>query len=363
MPRHRNNAASWIGGWLVFLVACGDPTAAAPSAAAAPAPVVVAAVREGALDDAWRLAADVRALARADLAPQVPGAVVSVAVREGDRVARGAVIAVVDPDLAAADVVVAEGAHAAAEADAALAQLEVSRLDGLAEGVVSAQERDGARARRDAAVARARQAVGALDRAREVLARHTLRAPFDGVVAVRRVDPGDHVAVGQIAVELVAYGGVEVVVDGPAALVGTLRVGDAATLHGPGGATATARIAGLVPALDPVARTARVRLEPAEFPSWLLPGAAVQAVLPFTRAQGEAVIVPRDALLEGAGGAAVVRVSAEGTAERLDVEVVSRNASDALVRGALAVGDPVIVRGNERVRPGQAVQVQGAGGS
>lgn len=345
---------------LPWWVACSGASADGVSGAAgAPAavPVQVAAARDGALQDAWRLAADVRALDRATLAPQVAGQVVEVAVREGDRVTRGESLLRVDPDLAMADRAAAAADVTAAQAEAQRTSAALARLEGLAEGVVSDRDRDDAIAARDAAAARLAQAEAALDRATEVLARHTLRAPFTCAVAARRVDPGDHVAVGQAVLELVGTEGVDILVDGPAGLLSTLAPGESAEIVGPDGATATARLAGLVPALDPVARTVRVRLVPEEVPAWMLPGASVSARLRFDRSATDAVVLPRDALLEGAGGVAVLRVGPDGTAERVDVVVLARNDSEVLARG-IAVGDRVVTRGNERLRPGQAVVVR-----
>ena len=57
----------------------------------------------------------------------------------------------------------------------------------------------------------------------------------------------------------------------------------------------------------------------------------------------------------------LVRV-VDGKAEMLSVEVLATTATDALITGeGLAVGDTVVVRGNERVRPGQEVRVEEEG--
>ncbi len=349
-------------GLVAGLAGCGASAeqVSVSAAASTPVPVDVAAVRAGTLSDAWTLAGDVRALSRATLAPQAAGRVDRVTVREGDRVARGDLILQVDPDLAAADVEAAQAARDEQEAEARLAALDVGRIEGLAAGVVSPAELDAARVRRDGAEARARAADAALARAREVQARHAVRAPFAGVVARRAVDPGDHVTVGQAVIDLVGDEGIEVVVDGPVGLIGTLSAGQAATLRpsDASGEGVDATIAGLVPALDPVARTVRARLVPETSAPWLIAGASVSAHLTFDRSAEDAVVVPRDALIEGGGDPIVVRLTAEDTADRVPVQVRARNGQDALVVGALAVGDRVVTKGNERLQPGQSVQVR-----
>jgi hypothetical protein len=70
--------------------------------------------------------------------------------------------------------------------------------------------------------------------------------------------------------------------------------------------------------------------------------------------------VPRDALLLDPDQARVLRVD-DGVATAVPVEIVATADAAALVQGeGLSVGDAVVTRGNERVRPGQPVRVEGA---
>lgn len=358
-------AIAWIGpiAWIGWgsLASCGGDVDTSPAQAASrPVPVDVGAAREGSLRDGWRLTGDVRALSRAALAPQVAGQAVRVPVREGDRVQRGDVLLLIDPDVVRAEAEAAEADVEVARAEARRAKAEAERVGRLSAGVVSATDRDLAQAQAEIAQAQVARAEAEAARARAMLARHTLRAPYAGVVGLRRVDPGDHVTAGQAVFDLISDEGTEVVVDGPQELLATVKRGEQGTLFGPGDASASATIAGLVPALDPASRTVRVRLTPDAPPApWLVPGANVRVTLPFARELDGGVVVPRDALLDGAGDPAVVRLSAEDEADRVLVQVVARNETEALLRGgAIAPGDRVVIRGNERLRSGQRVQIR-----
>ena len=163
--------------------------------------------------------------------------------------------------------------------------------------------------------------------------------------------PGDPI------VELVSTGAVEIIVDGSEELFAHVRPGATTTLIGPAGtATVAARIAGVVPALDPLTRTMRIRLVPTDSARWMLPGAAVN--VEFAIDLGDrGVVVPQDALIDGPTETRIVRV-AEDKAEHIQVNVLARAREDALVRGTgLSAGDRVVIRGNERLRPGQQVEV------
>ncbi len=77
------------------------------------------------------------------------------------------------------------------------------------------------------------------------------------------------------------------------------------------------------------------------------------------RADG-AFVVPRDAIVDGAAGLRRVVRDANGTAELVNVTIVAEGGEDVLVRaedGTLTAGESIVVRGNERLRQGQPLQV------
>lgn len=309
------------------------------------------------LEDTWRFLGDVRADARASVGAGAEGAVRTVRARLGQPVKRGALLVEIDPDLAVAGV-----ATAAAEVDAAKealsqAEREVARLRGLRRNVVPELERERARSTARARGAALASAKARLQEAKATLARHRIRAPFAGVVARRLVDPGDWVKVGDPVLEVVSSEGLDIVVDASRALIRHVKPGtDAVAIDG--NRRVPARVTGVVPALDPVSRTLRVRLVPSEPTPWLLPGASVDVAFKVALAASDGqVAVPVDALLSSPTETRVVKV-VDGKAEPLVVEVLAKARGSALVRGpGLAPQDLVVVRGNERLRPGQDVQV------
>lgn len=319
-----------------------------------PAKVVVAKAAPGQVEAAWVFPGEAKALARASLAVGADGSVESVKVRVGDRFRRGAVLLEVDRALASARLGIAAARVNAAREALAQAEREVKRLEPLPAGVVAEQEREQAASR----VATARAELGAREAERAEasaqLRRHRIRAPFDGVVATRFVDRGDWVRVGDPVLEVVSSGGVEILVDASQELLGRVAVGDLAVLVG---SERPLRVAGLVPALDPNTRTLRVRLEP-EASADLLPGTSVEVRFDVVIKKAGAVVVPQDALLFDGQRSRVVKV-VDGKATSVDVSVLAKAGETALVRAnGLAVDDQVIVRGNERVRPGQPLIIE-----
>lgn len=316
--------------------------------------VEVAEATAGPLTDRWTTLGDVRSTGRAELAAAADGTLTEVRVREGDRVASRDVLALVDPDLARAQLAAAKAALAGGQVDLDLARSELSRIERLPAGVLSESEQDTARSQVASLEAQVQGLQAAVDQALARLERHRVRAPFDGVVAARHVDAGDYVGPGTPVLDVVSDGELEIHVDVPPELLPLLGPDQPATLS-VRGEPVQARVLAVVPALSPSSRTARVRLSPEGQATWLLPGAAVEVAIEVVRDGG--VVVPRDALVLGPADPTVVKVS-EGAAESLVVQVLATAGERALVHAdGLAIGDQVVTRGNERLRPGQALTI------
>jgi RND family efflux transporter MFP subunit len=335
---------------------CGQSEAPAQGRnAPRPALIEVEPAGEGDLTDGWSFLGQVQPAMAAELASAASGHVLSVNVREGDAVTKGQVLLTLDSAKVRAQLASAEARLEGIKTELVIAERQLERLRPLEFPTITETERE--RFELTVATLRAQLATqtAEVQQARVERAHHTLRAPFSGAVKARRVDPGAWVSVGQPVLELVSLEELEIHVDVSAELGGRLEVGGVATLVGNG--RVSAEIAGVVPALDTATRTMRVRLVPSERPPWLIAGMAVDVEFEV-RFEGQGVTVSRDALLRSAVGVRLVKY-ADGAAVPVPVEVIATAEGRALVRGeGLAPGDLIIVRGNERLRPGQPVQVK-----
>ena len=221
----------------------------------------------------------------------------------------------------------------------------------------------------------------AVDRIDDQLAKHTIRAPFTGWVVQRFTEEGAWVSRGGLVARIVELDEIDVVVQVPELSIGGLRAADAVRLEFDAAADRTwiGRVARVVPQADLLARSfpVRVRLanEILDGEPVLRGGMIARAWLPVGKA-GRATIVPKDALVLG-GALPLVYVvtpgpigptetaglapSAAGTAGTAGtvrpVEVTLGVTVDGgvAIRGAVAAGELVVIRGNERLRPGAAV--------
>ncbi|KPK56340.1 MAG: hypothetical protein AMS22_01460 [Thiotrichales bacterium SG8_50] len=347
----------WLLGLLLVALGCeGEAPAASGSDGPPPARVWLGEVRSGSIEAQWSFLGDVSALRQARLAAGASGEVRRVMVRVGDHVKAGDLLVEVDPSLATARVRAAAASKEASAAQLERARRDAERLSSAGPDIAAAAEIEQATSEKKRAAAERERLRAAEAEARAQLGRHRVRAPFDGVIAARNVDPGDWVDPGVEVVELVDDRDVEVLASVPPDVARYLSVGDAATLELAGQRTA-ATIQGIVPALDTESRTMRLRLVPAEPTAWLLPGAAVDVVLTIERSEEGAVVIPRDALVYGIASTQVVK-SVDGKAEVVPVEVLAWSRDELLVESeALSAGDAVVTRGNERVFPGQPLIV------
>jgi multidrug efflux pump subunit AcrA (membrane-fusion protein) len=194
--------------------------------------VTVEQVRTGDLSNSVFGVGTVQARHRHDLAPTMTGRVKSVRVDQGDVVKAGQVLAEMDPvDLddkqAAAQRVVERTRNAIRVAEAQLSEAQ-SRLKTVeatmvryqelrSGGFISKEMFDAKLHEQNAAQAAAVAAVANLDSARDEQARAQaelrgiaktraqtqLVSPIDGVVTLRRIEPGSTVAGGQLALQVV----------------------------------------------------------------------------------------------------------------------------------------------------------------
>jgi RND family efflux transporter MFP subunit len=326
---------------VAFVVGCGGGEAAPqPGDPAAPTVVEPVLVVSMPVDETWSFPGKVRALERAKLAAPTEGTLSVVEKREGEAFEAGDLLVQIDTSVLEARVDAARARVDAAGAEINAYERAAGQL--LAAGAGGA-EVAGAHADAEAARGRLRGLRAEAQAMAVELVAHELRAPFAGVVVARHADPGDWVRAGTPVLDILSNGRLEVVVDAPAQALGAIAVDERASVLGVG--VAPAVVVGVVPAVDPETGRVRVRVEPVEPPTWLLPGATVGVRLPLEDADAELPVVPRSAVAETSEGQVVFRL-VDGRSVPVKVSVLASREDLVLVESAdLAVGDQVARQG------------------
>jgi cobalt-zinc-cadmium efflux system membrane fusion protein len=297
-------------------------------------------VLEPAVAADWLTEARVPAVVDADREARVvvlarfAGGVAQVHVREGERVAAGAVLLT----LQSPEHAMAQARAQASRLQLAQAERDDARTRALFEAGVVAQRESEASA---TALATAR-ANAVADQAAVAHTRTNARgeievlAPIDGRVLRQRVAAGDGVAVGDDLVELARGDALVAEALLPSRLAGRISVGMRART--PGGADG--EVIAVSVALDPETRALPVRVSlPA---GAALPGETIELALARSAPEGS-VRLPANAVVASAGQA-IVFAEAPGGFEAVPVQVLHRDNRDAVVSG-VANGRRVVVQG------------------
>ncbi|WP_226646956.1 efflux RND transporter periplasmic adaptor subunit [Microbulbifer variabilis] len=207
------------------------------------------------------------------------------------------------------------------------------------------------------------------DRRAYELGKTTIDAPFDTLVVSRELQAGEYVRTGSELLRALDMSQLEVEADIPLVALSLIATGDNIAVRSDAvslseGERVSARIiSGQVRQFVPVAsdNSRRVKLM-VQLPrnntqqrEWIV-GMPVQVAVPLSEVRAT-MAVPRDALVLRNGETFVYRVDKEDKAERLTVRVGSGDGEWIAVYGDLNSGDRVVVRGAERLQPGQEVKI------
>jgi RND family efflux transporter MFP subunit len=321
-----------------------------------PAPVTVASVTKGSVASTVTATGTVVSRNDARLAAEVAGRLDWVA-EPGTRVQKGAPIARVNTRGLELTLRENDAQIARLNANAELLGTQLARLNALPAGIASKSQIDEAAARLSMARHELEQARATRDSTRHLVERAVIRAPFPGHVAERIRQMGEFVGAGVEVLRLTDTGNVEIVARSPVADAGHLAAGQMVTVRN-GSQQAESKIRAIVPVGDERSRMMEVRISMSGA-GWPI-GSAVRVDLPAAR-QSAGLLVPRDAVIVRADGAHVYRVGKGDVAERIVVRVGNGDSKRVEVTGPLAAGDRVVVRGGERLKPGQSVKIAATG--
>ena len=321
------------------------------AADAPPVPVVVTTVQSENFGASLTATGTVVSRNDARISSEVGGTLSWIA-QPGVAVKRGETIARIAPERLALTLRDNEAVLRRLEAQLSLLATQRTRLQTLG-NVVSQSQLDEALSRERMAEQDVEQARVARDRARLDVNRAAVRAPFDGVIAERLQQAGEFVAGGAPLLRLVNERELEVVARAPMTTADTVTAGADAKLID-GDRRATGKVRAVIPVGDERSRMVELRIALTD--QWRV-GAPVRVEI-APRTLRKVVTVPRDAVILRQGASYVMRVRDDNTAERVAVNIGPGRANHVQIDGTLRAGDRVIIRGGERLEPGQAVTVR-----
>ncbi len=293
-----------------------------------PAIVVVSEVTSGMIAPQAKFVGTVFFAEVSDVACEVDGKVETLNFEEGHRVKKDAELVKINSDLLLSDI--------------EKAALDFKRAERLyTEGLIPEDEYDARRFEKE--------------RLEIILSKKTIRAPFAGVILKKHVERGEWLSLGSVVATIAADDVVDIVVEVPERLLKFLSPGMEIGVSA-GGSELKGNIIAVIPRGDISTRTFPVKIRVANTTS-LVEGMEARVTLP----EGEemkSLIVHRDAVLNVFGNMVVYTVQ-DSKAAMVTVKVSGYKGMIAGIQAeGLEAGMKVVVKGNERLRPGQEVVIQ-----
>jgi RND family efflux transporter MFP subunit len=189
------------------------------------------------------------------------------------------------------------------------------------------------------------------------LRKMTIKAPVSGFVVKRHALVGQWLDRGDPVVTLAVLDPIRFMVPVPERYISFVQAGDMAqvTFDALPNQLFEGEIEAIIPLADEAARTFPVRVRIENPTGKIKAGKLGRVTLPVGNPH-KALLVPKDALVLSASNISVFVVN-DSRAHIVRVEMGPAHGALVEVRGDLKAGAKVVVRGNERLRPGQPVRI------
>jgi len=330
-------------------------TAVGQAASFAPPPEAVTTIT--AVQEQWpdtlTAIGSVAAVQGVTVSADLPGTVDRIAFEAGRSVREGEVLALLDTRQEQAQL-------AAAEAQKELARLSFERMQGLLnEHVVSPAEFD-------RATADLRQTDARVGEIRATIDRKTIRAPFAGILGIRRVNLGQYLSAGDALVTLQSLSPIYVNFGVPQQAMAQVRAGRTVrvTVSDLAGVEFSGRITAIDSVVDESTRNVQAQATLANPNGTLRPGMFVQAEV-VVGATSTHVSLPASAISYAPFGDSVFVVTDlkdpggkpyRGVRQQF-VKVGGARGDQISILSGVKAGDEVVTSGVFKLRNGAAVQI------
>ncbi|HET7212804.1 MAG TPA: efflux RND transporter periplasmic adaptor subunit [Terriglobia bacterium] len=364
-----------------FLAACGSSEQAQESSTPVVSGVAVMTVRSQSTPDYYEAVGTVKPETTSVLGAEISGTVKRITAKEGDRVRRGQLLAVIDSrvqqaqlEAAAAGIdesneglVEVEQALQAAEADREFAEATARRYEALlARKSVSQQEYDNAETRYKGALAnematraklkqmeaRRRQAQAQHRSAATVLSYSQIVSPIDGVVTAKSVDEGTLVMPGTPLITVEETGHFRLDASLPERFLGLVHAGQTVPVT-LGSQQAEGKVVEVVPAADPSTRTFVAKVE---LPRTCKCQSGQYGSANFAIGTGNKLLVPADSLVQRGELEGLFVIDSKGTAYYRLVKTGQAFGSQVEILSGLENGERVAVSKIDQLSDGIRVQ-------
>lgn len=359
MTKQRLKPIVWLLCLAFALAACKEK----PKVVEAIRAIKTVTVKDQAAEQIRKISGIVAAVESSGLSFQVSGQVRAVKVDIGDRVKKGQVLAVLDPEPYQLAVDGAQADLVKARANVVNTKAEYDRQKRVyQQGAGAKSDLDTAEYNYKAALSAVDYQISRLNLAQRDLRKTRLRSPYDGTIAWRAIDPHEEVKVGQKVFAIDAKGTLEVQLAVPETLIDRIQIGEPAEITFPTvpGETVKGRIS-FIGSAAVKANAFPVKVELIDPGDKIRPGMTAEANL-FLKEKNRkpGYLVPIQAILptqEADRGYAFVYDPGTSTVKKTPVRYGGALHNRVIISEGLKAGDVIAVAGVSFLADGLKVKL------
>lgn len=296
----------------------------------------------------------------AQLGPLEPGLVESIFVEAGDTVKVGQLLLSLDNTLAKLRLAQAQANLKSSEVQLAEAKRQLAEVISLAKRKVVA---DSLLAERRAGVSTAQASLASANAQvslqKEMLKRHQLLAPFDGVIAKRNVDVGEWISQQNQIFQLVSHESLRMVADLPQEHLHAVKnAKDIKAIVSPDALESVQlelKLTSVVAVSSAISRTVQVRIDLPKTDG-VIPGMSARAKIQLSSQETELSWLPSSALKRHPDGGQSAFIVQGNRVKRVQVKVI-KSTSDKVAVSGIPLGSRVVANGTELLKDNQLVKV------
>jgi RND family efflux transporter MFP subunit len=353
---------------IMGVCACGQGTAKAVKSEEYAIPVAVDKVKLGTARDVVSTTGNIAPETLVTLFSNVPGAVTQILVKEGDKVKKGQIVALIDKEKAALQEKQAQAGLDMARANLANMEANRKRLEGLyKQNAIPKKMWDDIETGCLAAKGQVDQVESMLGLARSQLNDANITSTMNGVVAKRHLDPGEVVTSAQMMkvapiVTIITWEAVKVLIGINEKDSSRIKVGQTAEIRVDAwpGRTFTGKVTNIAPIVNPLNRTVEVEVMIDNKDGALKPGMFARVNI-VVNVHENAVVIPFDAVIESEAGRNVYVVEGD-RAVRRDIKSGYQEGVNLEVASGVKSGENLVVLGQQRLKDGVRVKPLPIGG-
>ncbi len=306
----------------------------------------------GSLDPEWQ----------AEVAAKVDGRLEKVYVKEGDRVSKGQVLAILEQVDTDANLLNAKGSYLDAQTSLRKAKTDLERYEKLyTTGAVSQQTVDDYRFARDNAAAKLEAARGSLQAMEAKSAGTVLVAPADGIVSKRYYQEGYYAKAGTPIFAVADISRLKTTINIPEGQVAGVHVGNEADISLPAypGKKLVGQITRIAPVADTPAHTFAAEVS-VDNSAGLLAGLYANVAL-VASPKENVLTIPVHAIVMRDDQQTVFVADDEGVVQRRVLSVGYTDDKIAEVLAGVDEKDTIVTEGHNKLREGSKIDLKKAG--